>query len=106
MLDKIGRFFGLASKTDYPQLLKEGAVIIDVRSEGEYVSGHIKGSINAPVDNVLKFVSKIAKNKPIITCCASGMRSAMAKNTLKANGFTRVYNGGSWTGLQKKLNQQ
>jgi len=42
--------------------------------------------------------------KPIITCCASGMRSASAKSILKQNGF-EVYNGGGWTALQHKLNQ-
>jgi len=44
------------------------------------------------------------KQKPIITCCASGMRSASAKNILKANGYEQVHNGGSWIGLKNKIN--
>jgi rhodanese-related sulfurtransferase len=43
------------------------------------------------------------KNKPIITCCASGMRSASAKSILVANGFTQVHNGGGWNSLQNKI---
>jgi phage shock protein E len=43
------------------------------------------------------------KNKPVITCCASGMRSAAAKNILIANGYAEVHNGGSWLSLQNKL---
>jgi rhodanese-related sulfurtransferase len=43
------------------------------------------------------------KNQPIITCCASGMRSASAKSILQSNGFTQVYNGGGWSSLQNKI---
>jgi rhodanese-related sulfurtransferase len=43
------------------------------------------------------------KNKPIITCCASWMRSASAKSILTSNGYTQVYNGSGWYGLQNKL---
>ncbi|HEY4629318.1 MAG TPA: rhodanese-like domain-containing protein, partial [Flavobacterium sp.] len=40
---------------------------------------------------------------PIITCCASGMRSASAKSILKSSGFTKVYNGGGWSSLKNKI---
>jgi phage shock protein E len=43
------------------------------------------------------------KEKAIITCCASGNRSAQAKNILKANGFSEVHNGGGWSSLQHKI---
>ena len=43
------------------------------------------------------------KNRPIITCCASGARSAMAKRLLKSQGYTQVYNGGGWNRLQSKI---
>jgi rhodanese-related sulfurtransferase len=48
-------------------------------------------------------LQKLNKDTIIITCCASGMRSASAKNILKSNGFTNVYNGGGWSTLQSKL---
>jgi rhodanese-related sulfurtransferase len=46
-------------------------------------------------------MAKLKKDKPIITCCASGMRSGSAKAMLQSNGFAQVYNGGSWTNLKK-----
>ena len=104
MLDTLKNLLGLGHATDYNQLLKQGAVIIDVRSNSEYASGHIKGSLNIPVDQLYNNLGKLKnKNQPIITCCASGMRSASAKNMLKANGYTEVYNGGGWNSLQNKL---
>lgn len=104
MLTKIRKLFGFAPKVDYAELVKQGAIILDVRSKGEYLGGHIRGSINIAVDQLGKNLSKLTdKNKPIITCCASGMRSASAKSFLKSNGFTQVYNGGGWNSLQNKI---
>lgn len=103
MFDTIKQLLGIGSKVDYVQLVKDGAIILDVRSKGEYAGGHIKGSINISVDALSNNLSKLKKDKPIITCCASGMRSASAKRILKSNGFTEVHNGGSWMSLQNKI---
>jgi len=85
-------------------LVNQGAIILDVRSKGEYAGGHIKGSINIPVDQLSGNLNKLKdKNKVIITCCASGMRSASAKGILTSNGFTNVHNGGGWQGLKYKI---
>lgn len=103
MLDSIKSLLGL-EKTDYAQLVKEGAIILDVRSKGEYAGGHIKGSINISVDQLSNNLHKLKdKNKPVITCCASGMRSATAKRILESNGFIEVHNGGGWSSLQNKI---
>ncbi len=93
----------MGPKVDYAHLVKQGAVILDVRSKGEYQNGHIKGSLNISVDTLANNLSKLKKDKPIITCCASGMRSASAKSLLKSKGFTEVHNGGSWMTLQNKI---
>lgn len=103
MLNAIKNLLGLGSKIDYAELVKKGAVILDVRSKGEYQGGHIKGSINISVDTLSNNLSKLKKDKAIITCCASGMRSAAAKNILKSNGFTEVHNGGGWMSLENKI---
>jgi rhodanese-related sulfurtransferase len=104
MLNTIKNLFGFGPKVDYAELVKQGALILDVRSSGEFSGGHIKGASNISVDSLGRNLSKLKdKNKPIITCCASGMRSASAKNILKSNGYTQVYNGGSWGSLQFKL---
>ncbi len=103
MLDAIKNLFGM-EKTDYAELVKKGAVILDVRSKSEYDGGHIKNSINIPVDQLQKNLSKLKdKNKPIITCCASGMRSASAKSILQNNGYKNVHNGGGWSSLNNKI---
>jgi phage shock protein E len=88
-------------KVDLQEVITKGAVIVDVRSKAEFQSGHLRNSINMPVDNLGQNLKKLNKNKPIITCCASGARSASAKRILKSNGFEQVYNGGSWNSLKK-----
>ena len=94
--------FGLFKKSrSIEELLKDGAVIVDVRSKGEYASGHIKKSINIPLDVLSSNLGKLDKSKPVITCCASGMRSSSAKSILKSKGFVEVVNGGGWTSLKK-----
>jgi phage shock protein E len=88
-------------KVDLGEVISGGAVIVDVRSKGEYQSGHLLNSINIPVDTLPQNLKRIDKNKPVITCCASGARSASALTILKSNGFEQVYNGGSWYSLRK-----
>jgi phage shock protein E len=103
MINTLKKLFGIGPKVDYAALIKQGALILDVRSPAEYKQGHIKGSINAPLNELSKHISKLKKETAIITCCASGMRSASAKSVLKSNGFTQLYNGGSWSSLQNKI---
>ncbi|MBN8568302.1 MAG: rhodanese-like domain-containing protein [Ignavibacteria bacterium] len=97
------KFFGLGPKADFKELFNNGATIVDVRTKSEYHSGNIKGSLNIPLDILPNSLSKINRDKPVITCCASGMRSASAKRILKNNGYTEVYNGGGWTNLLMKI---
>jgi rhodanese-related sulfurtransferase len=86
-------------------LLSNGAVILDVRTTTEFKTGHIAGSINIPLEQLSKNISKIKKDKPIITCCASGVRSSIARSVLIKNGFIHVYNGGGFAKLKEKLNK-
>ncbi|MBS1683096.1 MAG: rhodanese-like domain-containing protein [Bacteroidetes bacterium] len=102
MLDTLKKLFGINS-VDYETLVKNGAQILDVRTKGEYERGHIKNSINISVNQLTSSLHKLSKDKPIITCCASGMRSRTAKAILKSHGYTQVYNGGSWIGLQQRI---
>lgn len=95
---------GLAGKSENIQDFKErGAVIIDVRTPGEFQGGHIKGSKNIPLNIISTKVNDIKKlEKPVIVCCASGMRSAQAASLLKSQGI-EVLNGGGWSSLENKL---
>ncbi|MCX6265192.1 MAG: rhodanese-like domain-containing protein, partial [Bacteroidetes bacterium] len=61
------------------------------------------GSKNIPLQELGSKLNMLDKSKPIITCCASGIRSASAKSLLLQKGFSEVYNGGGWTSLQNKL---
>jgi phage shock protein E len=88
-------------KVNLQEVISSGAVILDVRTKGEFQSGHLRNSINIPIDNLQQNIKKLNKSKPIITCCASGSRSAFARRILKSNGFDQVYNGGSWYSLRK-----
>jgi rhodanese-related sulfurtransferase len=100
----MGLFSKLFGKSaDFAQLVKDGAIILDVRTPGEYASGHIKGSKNFPLQSLQQNLSKIPKDKVIITCCASGMRSGSAKSILLSSGFKEVHNGGGWTSLKGKI---
>ncbi len=104
MINALKKIFGFGPGVNYSELVKEGALILDVRSKGEFAGGHIKGAVNIPVDVLRNNLSKLKEKKqPIITCCASGMRSASAKSILQSNGYTQVYNGGGWSSLQNKL---
>jgi len=102
MINTLKKIFGLGPKVDLQQWMKEGAVIIDVRTKGEYSGGHVKGSVNIPLDQLSGNLKKLkSKDQAIITCCASGMRSGSAKSFLKSQGYTKVHNGGSWYNLRK-----
>lgn len=91
------RILGLESKANYAALLEEGAIVIDVRTDSEFRSGHFKGSKNIPLNKIEQKVSKLkALNKPIILCCRSGARSGQAKRFLEGKGVDQVYNIGGW----------
>lgn len=91
------------NKSGIEHAIERRAVIIDVRSREEFVQGHIKGSKNIPLLEIRQKIEEIKNwNKPIITVCLSGTRSAAAKTALATAGI-EVYNGGSWSQLQNML---
>ena len=102
MLSAIKKLFGGGPSVDLAELVRNGAVIVDVRTKGEFAGGHVRGSVNIPLDQLSGQLKKFkSKEAPIITCCASGMRSASAKSILQRAGYTNVHNGGSWLNLRK-----
>lgn len=72
------------------ELINNGAYVIDVRNEDEYNTGHIKDSINIPIDTIDKI--NIDKNENIIVYCASGVRSMKASEILYEMGYLNIYN--------------
>jgi phage shock protein E len=101
MLNFIKKLFG-ASAVDLGQMIANGAVVLDVQTKNEYDAGHIKGSRHVPLDSIKTQAEQIRKlNKPVITVCRSGSRSAIAKKIL-SNAGIEAYNGGSWISLKNK----
>ncbi len=77
------------------ELIKHGALLIDVRTASEFAVGHIEGARNIPVGELAKHSGDLGlKARGVIVYCASGARSAMAKRTLRSAGFQEVYNLG------------
>ncbi|MEM7185117.1 MAG: rhodanese-like domain-containing protein [Bacteroidota bacterium] len=98
-------FFGLfgSRKKKLADFTSRGAIILDVRSKSEYEVGAIPGSELVPLQQLSVHLSKVKSwNKPVITCCASGVRSATAASILRSNGVEAM-NGGGWSSLYKKL---
>ena len=75
---------------------KESATIVDVRSHGEFMGGHVNGSINIPLHDVPEKIEDFKQlSQPVILCCASGNRSGQATSFLNSHGV-ECYNGGGW----------
>lgn len=79
-----------------PELKKDGAIFVDVRSAGEFANGNAPGTINIPLPELGSRLGEIPKSSPVVLCCASGTRSGMAKLLLKTKGYPKVYNIGTW----------
>lgn len=79
-------------------LLKEGALVVDVRSRAEFSSSHLPGAINIPVEalgeGALRQIPD--KNRPLLLHCLSGTRSAIARQALRQMGYVNVFNLGSY----------
>jgi len=70
------------------------AIVLDVRDESEYKSGHIPNSLHFPADEIKDRISELEKfkDKPIVVIYKSGVRSGAASTTLHKNGFSLIHN--------------
>lgn len=91
------------NKEDYEEFYIPGAIfssdsliIVDVRTEEEYMYGHIEESINIPLQELPYNYQQLSAYQDIVVICKSGIRSEYAKGFLKQAGFSKVYNGGGW----------
>jgi len=98
----INFIFG-SKKRQVEGYLKKGAIILDVRTKKEWDNGHIENAMHIPLDDLHNRVDDLKKlNKPIITCCQSGVRSGKAAQFLNLNNLEAI-NGGGWASLKRKL---
>ena len=85
-----------ASAGDLKAMLERGAQIVDVRSPAEFKAAAHPRSTNIPLDQLESRLKALNPDKPVLVCCASGARSAVAAGVLKKAGFKEVANLGSW----------
>ncbi|MCU7613707.1 rhodanese-like domain-containing protein [Chryseobacterium sp. GMJ5] len=88
------------------QKIKKGAVILDVRTEKEFATGHIDGSVNISLGTIRERYTELDPDKTYITVCSHGLRSVKVEHILKEKGFKKVYNGGAWVDLQKNIEKK
>jgi rhodanese-related sulfurtransferase len=98
------------SPMDATQLInREDAVVLDVRSDGEFNQGHIVNALNIPQKSIQEQLSKLGKyrKRPIIMACRNGQAASGVGSTLRKNGFEQVYSlaGGlvAWEGANLPL---
>jgi rhodanese-related sulfurtransferase len=78
------------------ELIKSGkATVVDVRTPSEFIGGHVKDSINIPLQELPTRLEEFKKMENIVLCCASGNRSGQATQYLKQHGI-ECENAGSW----------
>lgn len=88
-------------KRQVQEFLDNGAIILDVRTQREWDNGHLENAMHIPLKDLNTRVEEIKKlNKPIITCCESGARSAKAAKFLNLNNIEAT-NGGGWIKLSR-----
>lgn len=90
------------SNDELVEALRQGAVIIDVRTRAEYQGGHVAGSKNIPLNEVPAALEGHPAAKTIVFCCASGGRSGQATSYATSKGYTAV-NGGPWTTVNRAV---
>jgi phage shock protein E len=80
--------------------IKAGALVVDVRTLGEFASGAYSGATNIPLCDVGKRLAEFGDRKrSVVIYCRSGSRSGQAKAILERNGFADVTNGGGLAGM-------
>jgi predicted bacteriocin transport accessory protein len=95
------------SADEFEKGINSGAVqILDVRTAGEFRSGHIKSALQANWNNEKEFIERTAslsKSKPVYIYCLSGPRSSAAAEWLRSNGFEQVVElGGGFSNWKRK----
>lgn len=86
--------------------LKNGAVLVDVRTAVEYAAGHLTNAVNIPLDEIQQALPRRVadKGKPLLLHCRSGRRSGVAEQQLRALGYTNVFNVGSYADAERLVN--
>jgi len=104
MLQWLKKIFSSSSDTpSIATLVNEGALLIDVRTQGEYLRGSVNKAVNIPLDQLVAKSDRYQKETPLIVFCQSGMRSQQAKRILEQLGYQKIYNGGGIRSVRNQL---
>ena len=102
----LGLFGGASCRADVATVtakIKAGALVVDVRTPGEFKSSHYPGAVNIPLQELDARLAELGdKQKPVVVYCRSGHRSGQAKRKLEAAGFRDVTNGGGLKDMPKR----
>ncbi|MDX2128479.1 MAG: rhodanese-like domain-containing protein [Chloroherpetonaceae bacterium] len=101
MFDFFKNLVGESNNTALETAVKSGAFLVDVRTPAEFSEGHVKGSVNIPLDTLPSNLKKFKEKNQIVVFCRSGNRSGQAKSFLEQNGFNNVINGGTWQNVNQ-----
>ena len=84
---------------------KAAHVLVDVRTPQEYLSGHLPGAVNIPLQELTGRLNEIPQDQPIVVVCATGNRSQTASSLLVRGGYGEVYNlrGGTMRWMMQGL---
>ncbi len=69
-----------------------GDILLDVRTQAEFLAGHIDNAINIPIDELRQRINELPNEKSIFIYCEAGLRGYLAQRMLKQNGFQHVNN--------------
>ena len=84
--------------------VSDGGVLVDVRTPTEFASGHARGAINVPLDELSRSVERIGdREQPVVVCCRSGARSRAATTVLRNAGYRQVLDLGRWTNWRRRI---
>ncbi len=84
------------------QEIRNGALLVDVRTQKEYDAGHLEGALLIPYDQIPQRLAEFGedKNRSIVVYCRSGKRAGIAEETLRKAGFTHVLNAGGYKAMK------
>jgi phage shock protein E len=99
---------GQVSSKEATEYLKNGAMVIDVRSANEFDAGHIIQARNIPLDRIEMMALSVVRdrNKVLLLHCSTGARSNLAKKKLLDMGFKNTFNLGSYERAAKIITNQ
>ena len=103
MMNHMKEMIRFTEESEYKRLVQNGAIVLDVRSKGEFELGHIHGSLHIPLEELPFRLAGLNPSMTYLVCCANGFRSAAAKTQLNLHGYIQVIDAGRWIELNNEL---